>query len=182
MVKSDVQKDSTMLYVLTGNGKGKSTSAMGQMLRSLGRGWKVCLIQLFKGREFYGEQKMFKHLPGLTFHSCAHKHPFCFPKTDSSMVNADCMKAVRHFQKAAASGRYQLIILEEFNIAFRDGFLDYAVFKPVLESAIKTGVHVIMTGRGAPKELIKRADLVTEMKEVKHPYKKGVAALKGIEF
>lgn len=171
-----------MLYVLTGNGKGKSTSAMGQMLRSLGRGWKVCLIQLFKGKEFYGEQKMFKHLKGLSFHSCAHKHPFCFPKTDRAAVITGCAQAVKQFNKAAKSGKFQLIILEEFNIAFRDGFLDFAEFAPPLENALRTGVHVIITGRGAPKQLIKRADLVTEMKEIKHPYKKGISALKGIEF
>jgi cob(I)alamin adenosyltransferase len=74
-----------------------------------------------------------------------------------------------------------LIILEEFNIALRDGFVKYSEFERVLKNA-DNDTYVFVTGRGAPKSLVKRADLVTEMKEIKHPYKKGVKAKKGIEF
>ena len=77
----------TMIIVNTGNGKGKTTAAMGQILRSLGRGWKVCLIQLFKGKEFYGEQKILKGLKGLDFYCFAPKHPGCFKGVSKSSLD-----------------------------------------------------------------------------------------------
>jgi len=91
-----------MLYINTGNGKGKSTAAMGQIMRAIGHEWKVCLIQLFKGTNFYGEQKVFsKFKKQLDFYSFAPKHPACFPKTDRKLVQKQCLEAVEfvHRQK-----------------------------------------------------------------------------------
>ncbi|MBN1622066.1 MAG: cob(I)yrinic acid a,c-diamide adenosyltransferase [Endomicrobiales bacterium] len=171
-----------MLYIYTGNGKGKTTAAIGQVMRSLGRGWRVCIIQLFKGKEFYGEQKMFKKLRGLDFYSFAPKHPFCFPKIKKSAVQAQCRQALIKLEKILKSKkRRNLIVLEEFNIAVRDGFMN-------LRELIKTislapdNTYILITGRGASKELIEKADLVTEMKEIKHPYRKGIRAIKGVEY
>ena len=171
-----------MLLINTGNGKGKTTAAMGQILRSLGRGWKVCLIQLFKGEAFYAEQKILTTLPHLDFYSYAPRHPFCFPEVPKQQVRRECLKALDRFATALKSKkRYQLIVLEEFNIAMREKYLTYRELASVIDT-VPSNIHVIITGRGAPKQLIARADLVTEMKEIKHPFNKGITAQKGIEF
>ena len=171
-----------MIIVNTGNGKGKTTAAVGQIIRSLGRGWKVCLIQLFKGKEFYGEQKVLKNLKGLDFYSFAPKHPGCFHGVSGAGLKKECSRALKKLERVLASTKkYNLVVLDEFNIAVRDGFLQV---KPLLELLKKhdANTNVLITGRSAHKSLIKVADLVTEMKEVKHPFSKGVMARKGIEF
>jgi cob(I)alamin adenosyltransferase len=171
-----------MLYVYTGNGKGKTTAAMGQIVRALGRGLDVCLIQLFKGKEFYGEQKVLCKLKNLDFYSFAPKHPFCFPQVNKETVQVQCDDALESFKKALKKKKsYDLIVLEEFNIAIREGYLKYKDLSKVLDT-INKDTYIVITGRGAPKELLKRADLVTEMKEIKHPFNKGIKAKKGIEF
>jgi cob(I)alamin adenosyltransferase len=171
-----------MIIVNTGNGKGKTTAAIGQIVRSLGRGWKVCLIQLFKGKEFYGEQKVLKGLKGLEFFSFAPKHPGCFKGLSIPALKKDCARALKKFESALKSGKkYDLIVLDEFNIACRDGLLDVKALLEVIKK-IDSKTCVLITGRQADQRLIKMADLVTEMKEVKHPYKKGILARKGLEF
>lgn len=170
-----------MLIVNTGNGKGKTTAAIGQIIRSLGRGWKVCLIQLFKGKEFYGEQKVLSMLSGLDFYSFAPKHPFCFHSVSKQKALIECTDALDCVKKIVRKKKYRLIVLEEFNIALRDGFIELKPFLELIGKLEKTAV-VIVTGRGAPKKLIERADLVTEMKEIKHPFNKGIKAMKGLEF
>lgn len=171
-----------MLYIYTGNGKGKTTAAMGQIVRAVGRDLKVCLIQLFKGKEFYGEQKVICKFKNLDFYSFAPKHPFCFPKVDKKDVQKQCSRALEVFKKALKKKKpYDLIVLEEFNIAVREGYLKYKDLDRVLDKVNKA-TYIVITGRGASKELIKRADLVTEMKEIKHPFSKGIQAKKGIEY
>jgi len=171
-----------MIIVNTGNGKGKTTAAIGQIIRSLGRGWKVCLIQLFKGKEFYGEQKVLKGLKNLTFYSFAPKHPGCFKNISRKKLDSDCASALNKF-KAVLCGKkkYDLIVLDEFNIAVRDGFLNIKALLEVLRS-IDSNTNILITGRSAHKNLLKIADLITEMKEVKHPFNIGILAKKGIEF
>ncbi|HBU69251.1 MAG TPA: cob(I)yrinic acid a,c-diamide adenosyltransferase [Elusimicrobia bacterium] len=174
-----------MIIINTGDGKGKTTAAVGQVIRSLGRGYKVCIIQLFKGKEFYGEQLVLKKLKNLKFYSFAPKHPGCFRDTDPKLVRKDCLKALDKFGEVLkGKPRYDLIVLEEFNIALRDGYLKVNELLKVLDKSYLNNnkIHVIITGRAAPKALLEAADLVTEMKEVKHPYNKGMVATKGIEF
>ena len=171
-----------MIIVNTGNGKGKTTAAIGQIIRSLGRGWKVCLIQLFKGKEFYGEQKVLKGLKNLKFYSFAPKHPGCFSGISKTSLKSECGKALKKFKDSLAPAKkYNLIVLDEFNIAVRDGILDIKVLLDIL-NCIDSKTNVLITGRCAHKSLMKIADLVTEMKEVKHPFRKGILARKGIEF
>lgn len=171
-----------MIIVNTGNGKGKTTAAMGQILRSLGRGWKVCLIQLFKGKEFYGEQKILKGLKGLDFYSFAPKHPGCFKGVSRRSLVSECGRALEKFEKAMKSKKkYGLIVLEEFNIAVRDGFLNIEPLLELLKNK-DSNINVIITGRSAHKDLLLIADCVTEMKEVKHHFHKGILAKKGVEF
>jgi cob(I)alamin adenosyltransferase len=171
-----------MIIVNTGNGKGKTTAAVGQIVRSLGRGWKVAVIQLFKGREFYGEQKILKTLKNLDFFSFAPKHPFCCPEANPAAAKKQCEDALHKFRELTAGAkRYDLIVLEEFNIALRDNFLDCRDLLSALE-ATAPATTVILTGRGAPAALLERADLATEMKEIKHPYRKGAVARRGLEY
>ena len=171
-----------MLIVNTGNGKGKTTAAIGQVIRALGHGQKVCLIQLFKGIDFYGEQFILKKLKNLEFRSFAPKHPYCFGNRGHEAAKIECLKALK-FVKKLAKGRkiYDLVVLDEFNIALREGYIKLKVLLEILkELSLKS--NVIITGRCAPRLLISSADLVTEMKEVKHPFNKGIRAEKGIEF
>jgi cob(I)alamin adenosyltransferase len=174
-----------MLIVNTGNGKGKTTAAMGQILRALGHNQKVCLIQLFKGKEFYGEQNILKKLKNLDFFSFAPKHPFCFPKhkdlTHKTIKN-QCLKALSKVRSVLLSkAPYDLVVLDEFNIAVRDGHI---TIKELLEviSYNDSNIDIIVTGRSAKKELLHDADIVTEMREIKHPFSKCTKSRKGIEY
>ncbi len=170
-----------MIIVLTGNGKGKTTSSIGQIVRALGHKQKVCLIQLFKGEDFYGEQKILAKLEGLDFFSYAKKHPFCFKDVSKQDARHECYIALSKIEEILKNNFYDLIVLEEFNIAVRDGFIeDQTLIETVKKLAQKS--TVMITGRGASKELIETADLVSEVLEIKHPYSKGIQAKEGIEF
>jgi cob(I)alamin adenosyltransferase len=171
-----------MIIVNTGCGKGKTTAAIGQIVRSLGHGFKVCLIQLFKGESFYGEQKILANLDNLDFYSYAKEHPFCIKGVSLEEAAANCKPALEKVKELALSEKkYDLIVFEEFNIALRDKFIEEDEFTELVKEIAKKS-NVIVTGRGAPESLLDIADLVTEMKEIKHPYNKGVQAAKGIEF
>ncbi|MDR1195724.1 MAG: cob(I)yrinic acid a,c-diamide adenosyltransferase [Endomicrobium sp.] len=171
-----------MIIVNTGDGKGKTTASIGQIIRSLGHGNKVCLIQLFKGKYFYGEQNILTELEGLEFFSFASEHPYCIEGITLEEAKEKCIPAAQKLAELAASEkRYDLIVLEEFNIALRDGFLDKIKFIDLVKKLSEKS-DIVITGRAAPQELIDIADLVTEMKEIKHPFQKGISAKKGIEF
>ena len=171
-----------MLIINTGNGKGKTTAAIGQIIRALGHGHKVCLIQLFKGESFYGEQKILAKLDGLDFFSFAKEHPYCIKNVTLEEAAGKCKAAFDKLMELAnSSKRYDLVVLEEFNIALRDKFMDENNTVDLIKKLAEKS-DVVVTGRGAPQELMDVADLVTEMKEIKHPFNKGVQARKGIEF
>jgi cob(I)alamin adenosyltransferase len=174
-----------MLIINTGNGKGKTTAAMGQILRALGHGWKVGVIQLFKGKEFYGEQNVFKKFKNIDWYSYAPKHPFCIPvKNKKVLINVgkECQKALLKLEKLISLKKsYDMIVLDEFNIALKDGFIKLNELLELL-NAYASKTTIIITGRCAPKALIDAADLVTEMKEIKHPYNIGIKAEEGIEY
>ncbi|MDR1695683.1 MAG: cob(I)yrinic acid a,c-diamide adenosyltransferase [Endomicrobium sp.] len=171
-----------MIIVNTGDGKGKTTAAIGQIIRSLGQGFKVCLIQLFKGESFYGEQKILTKLDNLDFFSFSKEHPFCIKGVSLQEAAERCKPALEKLKELANEPKkYDLIVLEEFNISLRDNFINKNEFIGLVK-ALSEKSDIIITGRGAPQELTDIADLVTEMKEIKHPYNKGVKARKGIEF
>lgn len=171
-----------MLIINTGNGKGKTTAAIGQIIRALGHGWKVCLMQLFKGESFYGEQKILKKLKNLKFYSFAPKHPFCFPNAKNEIITKQCQDALILLRKITKSKRqFDLIVLDEFNIALRDGWIKLKELLEILKE-LDSKSNVLITGRCAPKQLIQEADIVTEMKEIQHSYQKGIKAHKGIEY
>jgi len=170
-----------MILVITGNGKGKTTSSMGQIIRALGHNQKVCLVQLFKGENFYGEQKILTKLEGLDFFSFATKHPFCFKDISKEQVVKECEQAVNKLKEIIKDNKYNLIVLEEFNIALRDKFIKEDLLLTIIKE-LNTKANVVITGRGASNKLIELADLVSEVKEIKHPFNKGIPAQEGIEF
>ena len=171
-----------MLLVNTGYGKGKTTAAIGQIIRALGQGFKVCLIQLFKGEAFYGEQNILVKLDNLDFFSFSKEHPYCIKGVALEEAAERCKGAMdKVAELAGGPKKYDLIILEEFNIALRDKFIDKNEFLKLVK-ILSEKSDVLITGRGAPQELFDMADYVTEMKEIKHPYNKGIQARKGIEF
>ncbi|MEO0100875.1 MAG: cob(I)yrinic acid a,c-diamide adenosyltransferase [candidate division WOR-3 bacterium] len=168
-----------MIQVYTGNGKGKTTAAIGQAIRALGHNWKILMIQFMKGDE-YGEIKVLKKLPNITVKQFGLK---TFVKKGE--LKPDDIKLAREgwqlAKEAIESRKYDMIILDELNCALDYGLLTVKEVLTVLLSAPRD-LEIIITGRYAPKELIEIADLVSEIKEIKHPLQKGVVNRSGIDY
>jgi len=172
-----------LIQVYTGDGKGKTTAAIGQAIRALGEGLKVCFIQFFKEPKIfpYGERRVLHYLPEVDFYSFAPKHPHFFKKINSEEVKKNLQEGLSFIKKILQEKQYNLLILDELIIALRDKFLSTEELIHLLSKKPKN-MEIILTGRGAPKKLIDFADLVTEMKKIKHPYDKGIKGRKGIEY
>lgn len=170
-----------LIIVNTGNGKGKTTAALGMILRSLGHGYKVAIIQFIKGGWEPAEKKVFSPWEDqIKFHAMGEG--FTWETQDR---DRDIEKALAAWQKAKEyirNSEFRLVLLDEINIAIKLGYLRIDEILTGLEDKPYNS-HVILTGRGAPKALIERADLVTEMNLVKHPFRdQGVKAQPGIEY
>lgn len=171
-----------MIIIHTGNGKGKTTAAMGTALRAAGHRLKSLMIQFIKGSWTYGELEAVKKL-----------HPYFeiipmgkgFIRFDQGGPKPEDIQAVKatwnYFLEQMQSGKYDLIILDEINYVIDYGLLPVADVVKVLKNK-PPELHLILTGRNAKAEIMDLADLVTEMKELKHPYQKGIKARKGIEY
>jgi cob(I)alamin adenosyltransferase len=169
-----------LLIVNTGNGKGKTTAALGLAMRALGQGFPVCIIQFIKGSWKYGELFSFERFNDLLdFHVCGKG--FTFQSKDIEEDRAKAMEAWKFAKNILASDRYRMVILDELTYLATYNFIDE---KEIIEtlSNRRSDLHVVVTGRNASRSLIDIADLVTEMKSVKHPFETGVKAQKGIEF
>jgi len=168
-----------LVLVHTGNGKGKSSSAFGVAIRALGWGQSVGVVQFIKGKWITGERQFFSQLPEVTWHTMGDGFTW-----DTQDAEQDTKAAVAAFAKGREmmeSGDFDLIILDEINIALRYDYLDVAdVIEGLKARSDRTGV--ILTGRDAKPELMDYADLVSEMGEVKHPYKAGIKAQRGVDF
>lgn len=168
-----------LILVHTGNGKGKSSSAFGVIVRALG--WKktVGVVQFIKGTWITGERQFFDRLGGVTWHTMGEGFTW-----DTQDKDRDIAAAEAAFDKAREmmeSGEFDLIVLDEINIALRYDYLDiHAVIDGLKARSDRTSV--ILTGRDAKPELCDYADLVTEMAEVKHPYAAGIKAQRGVDF
>lgn len=168
-----------LVLIHTGAGKGKSSSAFGVLIRALG--WKqTCgVVQFIKGKWITGERRFFQDLGGVTWHTMGEGFTW-----DTQDRERDIAAATAAFDKACEmmkSGEYDLIVLDEINIALRYGYLSVEQVIAGLDARDKrTGV--IMTGRDAKPELCEYADLVTEMGEVKHPFKAGIKAQRGVDY
>jgi cob(I)alamin adenosyltransferase len=170
-----------LVIVNTGNGKGKTTAALGIVLRSLGHGFKVAIVQFIKGGWEPAEKAALSHWPDqLEFHAMGEG--FTWETQDR---DRDIQTAQAAWEKALTYIRdenYRTVLLDEVNIALKLGYLSIDQVLAGLDEKPEMS-HVILTGRGAPAELIERADLVTEMTLIKHPFKEqGVKAQAGVEF
>lgn len=176
----EAQQEKGLLIVHTGAGKGKTTAALGMVLRCIGHGWKVAVVQFIKGAidtaeeralKSFGDRVIFLRMgEGYTWETQDRARDMQFAQ---QAWNAAC-----EFLRDAS---YAMVVLDEFNIALQ---YDYIRLEEVL-SALRDRPpmqHVVITGRGGPAALLDEADLVTEMKQVKHPFRKGVKAQPGVEF
>lgn len=172
-----------LTIVYTGKGKGKTTAALGIALRAVGYGKKICMIQFIKGSWHYGEMYSSKRLEP-EFEIIAIGRGFVgiiddtTPKEDHENIAKEAIKiSIEKIQ----SGKYDIVILDEINYAIN---LDLVKVEDVL-NLIKSkppGLDLVLTGNYAKDEIIELADLVTEMKEIKHPFQRGIKAKKGIDF
>ena len=169
-----------LVLVNTGNGKGKSTSAFGVLLRAWGRGFRICVIQFIKAETGqWGEIKAAKKL-GIDWFTTGDGFTWTSKDMDETIARA------RHGWEIAKekilSQNYDLIILDEFTYTMHYAWLNTTQVIDWLRANKPDNMHLIITGRDAPVALIEYADLVTEMQEIKHPYQKGIQAQAGIEF
>lgn len=179
-VKEAVDPERALVIVNTGDGKGKSSSAFGVIIRAMGWGQRVGVVQFIKGKWITGERQFFANLPEpITWHTMGDGFTW-----DTQDKDQDTKAAVAAFAKGSelmSSGDYDLIVLDEINIALRYDYLDVNEVLKALE-ARADHTSVILTGRNAKPELMDYADLVSEMVEQKHPFQSGIKAQRGIDF
>ena len=169
-----------LLIVHTGAGKGKSTAAFGMVLRCLGHGMRVGIVQFVKGAWGTGERTVLARFPDLV--TCrAMGEGFTWDTQDRARDIAAAQAAWELAKAMIADPSYRLVLLDELNIVLRYGYLSVEEVMAALKAKPRD-LHVVVTGRNAPPELIEAADLVTEMTLVKHPFRAGVKAQQGIEF
>lgn len=167
-----------LIQVYTGNGKGKTTAALGLALRASGGGFRVGFIQFMKGTLDCGEHKFVKRFPAFEIIQPAKTSYWDQPAADRL---ADARRALELSQHALASGKYDMVILDEIMSAFHYELLALDDVISLIKSK-PAQLELVLTGRGAPPEVIELADLVTEMREIKHPYERGIPARRGVEF
>jgi cob(I)alamin adenosyltransferase len=178
-VASKTIAEKGLLLVHTGPGKGKSTAAFGLVLRALGHGWKVGVVQFGKGAWETGERAMLTRLGEVSWYTLGEG--FTWETQDRSRDVAAAERAWSKAIELMADPTVRLLVLDELNIALRYGHLAITDVVAAL-AARRPDLHVIVTGRNAKPELIEAADLVTEMVAVKHHFTAGVKAQAGIEF
>ena len=170
-----------LVIVHTGNGKGKTTAALGLALRACGQGYKVAMVQFIKGSWKYGELKAPEFLPGSVIHPMgrgfldlggAEPHP------EDVALAAETLAVGR---EKVLSGAYDMVILDEVNYAVDYGLVPVGQVVELIRAKPES-VHLVLTGRNARPEVVEAADLVTEMREIKHPFQKGIKAQRGVEF
>jgi len=170
-----------LIQVYTGDGKGKTTSAVGQIIRASGHNAKICFIQLFKPQKFFGEQKVLFKLKNVDYFSFCDTHPKFNKKISPKQVKIECDKLLNFIKKVFSMNKYDILVLDEFNIALRDKFINTEEIINILKNK-PDNLEIIITGRNAPEKLIKIADLVTEMKKIKHPFDNGIKSRKYIDY
>ena len=167
------------IHLYTGNGKGKSTAAFGLSLRAVGAGKKVFFAQFVKGKTYAEIEAVNQFLPAITIKQYGRG---CFIKNVPVPEDIEAAQnGLKEVAEIIRSGAYDIVVLDEANIALYYKLFTSAELIEVIKHK-RPETEIIITGRYAPQEIIDLADLVTEMKEVKHYYRKGVEARKGIEF
>ena len=172
-----------LVIVYTGNGKGKTTAALGMALRAIGYDHKVCMLQFIKGSWHYGEMDSSKKLEP-NFELIAVGKGFVGILDDNSPREEHekyAAEAVRICREKIFSEEYDVIILDEVNYAINLGLIDVQEIIKIIKEK-PSDLDLVLTGRDVKEEIVELADLVTEMKEIKHPFKSGIKAKKGIDF
>lgn len=173
-------KEKGLLIVNTGTGKGKSTAAFGMGLRILGHGMKLGVVQFIKGALATGEREFLRTQPNCDFQTIGDG--YTWNTQDLEADTATARKGWSEARRMIEDPSYDMVILDELNVVLKHHYLDLAEVLKVF-STKRDDLHIVVTGRHAPSELIDMADLVSEINVVKHPYKEqGVKAQKGIEF
>lgn len=173
-------REKGLLIINTGTGKGKSTAAFGMGLRAVGHGMKLGVVQFIKGAMDTAERKVFQRFDNVDFQSIGDGFTWLTQNREQDIATAE--KAWAEAERMLRDASYDMIILDELNIILK---YEYLALSRVLDALIQRRemLHVIVTGRHAPPELIDIADLVSDIRPIKHPYKEqGVKAQKGIEF
>lgn len=168
-----------MIQIYTGNGKGKTTAALGLIARALGREKKICLIQFMKNNFEYGEIKFLSKQNNLDIFQFGTDQ-LIDPNNPAKIDFEEAEKAFQKCREVIASNEYDIIVIDEINVAVSWKLLPLEKQLELVE--IETAAEIIMTGRYADEKVIQKADLVTEMKEIKHYFNDGTPARKGIEF
>jgi len=171
-----------LIQIYTGEGKGKTTAAVGLAIRACSHGLRVCYVYFHKDPEKWGysEHVVLKKV-GVDVFAFAKRHTSCDKKTELQAVRKDCLKGLDCIKKMYSQKKYDLLILDEINISLRDGFLKTEEVMPILTQK-PAGLELVLTGRGAPQKFIKLADLVSRIRKIKHPYDRGIKRREGIEY
>jgi cob(I)alamin adenosyltransferase len=172
-----------LVHVYTGEGKGKSTAALGQVLRSLGYGLKAYIVQFLKSKEsLSGEVNALARFGDdvklVRYHQV---HPIFDPDVDVNQLRASISEALDEAREAMLSADYDIVVLDEINNAVSDGFVEIETISEFISSRPEK-VELILTGRDAAQKIMEQANYVTEMRCVKHPFEEGIPARRGIEF
>lgn len=169
-----------MVQVYTGGGKGKTTAALGLALRAAGHGLRVCIVQFMKGWPYYGELGALRHQPNITLVQFGRAE-FVSRQNPAPEDVQQAEEALLHSLDVLHKGQYDVVILDEINVALDYKLVSLEQVQEIIE-ARPPHVELVLTGRNAHPQVIARADLVTEMVEVKHPYSTGVKGRRGIEY
>jgi cob(I)alamin adenosyltransferase len=169
----------SLILVNTGDGKGKTTAALGTLMRSRARGWKTCVVQFMKSGDWkVGEEQSARAL-GVDWWTLGDG--FTWEADDLSESEAIAREAWRHASTVIGSGEYQMVLLDEVTYPMNYGWIDVMDVVRALRDRPET-TNVILTGRDAPREIIDLADTVTEMRKIKHPFDRGIQARRGIDY
>lgn len=169
-----------LVHVYTGNGKGKTTAAFVLAIRTWGHGGRACIVQFMKRGESYGEVKAVRRLHGIVLRQFG-REGFVI-KGNHSLEDVElARKALAFSAEALSSGEYDLVVMDEVCVALDFGLIEISEVLEAIDVRSQR-TEVVLTGINAPKELIERADLVTEMRMMKHPYESGVSAREMIEY
>ncbi|MGQ9543529.1 MAG: cob(I)yrinic acid a,c-diamide adenosyltransferase [Candidatus Bathyarchaeia archaeon] len=175
----DVDGRQGLIHVYTGDGKGKTTAALGMALRAAGHGMKICMVMFLKGRYLYGERYAAGYIPGFEIEAYGQKH---FIKSRPSMKDiAEAEEAFKYAVSKGKSGECDILILDELTHAINLGMIRLEQVMEFIKEKPKS-LELVITGRDCPPEIMEAADYVTEFVERKHPYRRGIKSRKGIEY
>ncbi|MFX1300007.1 MAG: cob(I)yrinic acid a,c-diamide adenosyltransferase [Promethearchaeota archaeon] len=178
--KKRKEKHQGLVQVYTGDGKGKTSAALGVGLRAAGHGFKVYMIQFMKGQINYGELEAVKRIPNFTIRQFGRPDFVNRTKPDPQDIEL-AIAALVHAREIIKKGKVDFLILDEINVAMDFGLISTQEVVTLIKSR-PTHMEIILTGRYAHPTIVEMADLVSEVKEVKHPYQKGIGARRGVEM